>query len=246
MTTFFEDHPEYEAYLAKGKEPEERLRSFMIGNIWDAYMSLGDTNRKAATQQMGEEFEQAFLDKETRSYDSIDVATLTSWAQMLGTLIPRTEQTMPQIEQPAPALDLYDPQVTMITDKFFTDRKEKYNDYYFLERGYYSLPKSDRPAYLAKFPRLREYWDWKKGYYNKYPELQPIFKGQVFKQVDTSQWPPNLEEYVAVYAMTGKKLPSGAHKALQQIWIREGMPFGDMQAWLDSQVVPAMLYSPGQ
>lgn len=246
VTTFFEEHPEYEAYLAKGKEPEERLRSFMIGNIWDAYMALGDTNKKAAVEQMGEDFDRAFLDKETRSYDSIDVATLTRWAQMLQTMVPTTEQTLPQIQQPAPALNLYDPQVTTITDHFFTERKEKYNDYYFLERGYYSLPKSERTAYLAKFPRLREYWDWKKGYYDKYPELQPIFKGQVFKQVDTSQWPPALEEYVAMYAMTGKKLPKGAYKSLEQVWIREGMPMGDMQSWLDSQVVPAMLYQPGQ
>jgi len=247
INTFFDEHPEYEAYLAKGKEPEEKLRSFMIGNIWDKYMELGETNQKAARAQMGDEFQQAFLNKETRSYDSIDVRTLTQWAQMLGAMTPRTEQTAPVIDQATPPqLDLYSPEVTAITDKFFTDRKENFKDYYFLEQGYYSLPKSDRTAYLRKFPRLKEYWDWKYDYYERYPELEPIFKGKVFKQVDTSAWPPALEDYVASYAMTGAKLPKGATKALEQVWVREGMPYGDMQIWLDAQVAPAMLYQPGQ
>lgn len=217
----------------------------MIGNIWDAYMALGETNQKQARTQMGDEFASAFLNKETRSYDSIDVTTLTRWSQMLNTLVPQTEQTAPALQQPPRQLDLYSPEVTAITDRFYRERKEKYNDYYFLERGYYSLPKSDRPAYLRKFPHLKEYWDWKHGYYEKFPELQPIFKGQVFKTVDTSAWPPALEDYVAMYAMTGKKLPSGAYKALEQVWIREGMPMDDLQSWLDSQVVPAMLYQQG-
>jgi hypothetical protein len=249
INNFFEEHPEYEAYLAKGKPPEERMRSFMIGNIWDAYMALGETNQKAARAQMGDDFANAFLNKETRSYESIDVQTLTQWAQMLGAMVPKTAVSSQQsaISQPQQqTLSLYPEQVTAITDKFFADRKTKYNDYYMLEQGYYSLPKSDRTAYLAKFPRLKEYWDWKDGYYEKYPELKPVFQGKVFKTVDTATWAPGLEQFVVMYAMTGQKLPKGAYSALEQVWIREGKPYDDMQVWLDAQVAPAMLYQTGQ
>ena len=246
INQFFDDHPEYEAYLAKGKEPQDRLRSFMIGNIWDAYMALGDTNRKAATAQLGDEFQRSFLDTETRDMESIPVETLTQWAQMLGTMIPRTEQTAPIIDVPQaqqPALNLYDPSVTAITDSFYTQRREKFPEYYMLEQGYYSLAKSDRAAYLLKFPKLDAYWKWRDlEYYKKYPVLKPILQGKVFKQVDTSTWPDGLEQFVVLYAATGKKLGKGATLAMQQVWLKEGQPYGDFQTWLDAQVVPAMLY----
>jgi len=249
INTFFEEHPEYEAYLAKGKEPQERIKSFMIGNIWDAYMALGETNQKAARAQMGEDFARSFLNKETRSYDSLDVQTLTQWSQMLGAMAPRTPETTPVLDMPAsqqPKLNLYPEQTTAITDKFFKERKEKYGDYFMLQQGYYSLPPSQRSGYLLKFPRLKEYFNWQKGYYEKYPELKPVFQGKTFKTVDTSTWPPALEEYVGAYAMTGQKLGKGATSALEQIWIKEGRPMDDFKTWLNSQVVPAFLYAQPQ
>jgi len=242
---FFSDHPEYEAYLAKGKPPEERLRSFLIGNIWDAYMGLGPTNQKQARSEMGDDFNRSFLDKETRSYDSLDVKTLTQWAQLLGGMIPKTPETAPVLAVPAaerPKLNLYDRQVTKITDQFFNQRTKYYGNYYELEQGYYSLPKSQRASYLLKNPELRKYWDWKDKWMKSYPDLEPIFKGQVFKRVDTSTWAPGLLDYVTTYAYSGKKLPKGAYKALEQQWIMEGRPMDNLNSWLNSQVVPALLY----
>jgi hypothetical protein len=137
---------------------------------------------------------------------------------------------------------LYSPEVTALTDKYFADRRAKFPQYYELEQGYYNLPKSDRARYLSANPQLREYWNWKDAWSETHPELEPIFKGQVFKQVDTTAWSPYLVEYVADYAMTGDRLPNGAWKALEQQWIMEGKPYGDVKSWLNSQVVPAMMY----
>jgi hypothetical protein len=250
INTFFEEHPEYEAYLAKGKEPEERLRSYLIGNIWDAYMELGATNQKAARAQMGEDFARSFLDKETRSYDTLDVQTLTQWAQTLGAMgLPRTPETTPVLDLPAgqqKQLSLYDEQTLAVTDRFFNERKEKYPDYFMLEQGYYSVSPSERAAYMLKFPKYAEFKKWRDGYYKNYPELKPILQGKVFKQVDTSTWAPGLEDHVAAYAMTGRGLGKGATSALEQIWIREGKPMDDFKTWLNSQVVPAFLYGQGQ
>jgi hypothetical protein len=244
VNLFFEKHPEYEAYLMKGKTPDEKLRSALIGNIWDGYMSLGPTDRKAATAALGPEFQKSFLDKETRAYDAISEQQLNTWAQMLGATTYKTEAT-PQIEPPAaPVVPAYTKEVTAITDQYFKERQEKYADHYFLEQGYYSLPKSQRAAYLRKFPRLKEYWDYKKKYFKMYPELVPILKGDVFDRVDTTAWPPALLEYVQTYAYTGKHMPKGARAALEQQWIKAGMPYGSLDTWLNSQVVPSMLYTP--
>ena len=242
INRFFEDHPEYEAYLAKGKEPEDRLRSFLIGQIWDGYMSLGETDRKMASAELGDDFRQAFLNKETRSYDVLDVNTLSQWAQLLNKRVPKVEQTMPAIENPLPPIDYFSPEVSAITDKFYEQRRTLYPDYYEVEQGYYDLPKSERRAYLLAHPELKEYWTWKDGWYDRYPELVPVFKGEVFKTVDFSGWNPMLIEYVASYAYAGEDIPAGAYKALEQQWIREGRPRGSVDDWLRIDVAPAMLF----
>ena len=248
---FFDKYPEYEAYLAKNKwdEPEERLKSFLIGQIWDGYYALGETNRKQFVSEAGMLFDQSFLDKETRSYDTLDVETLTQWARMLNKKTPTPPLTPPQTtntfgEGKTPRLDLYSPAVTTVTDEFFNQRTKKFPNFYEEQTGYYALPKSERSAYLLKTPGLKEYWDWKDAWYKKYPQYVPIFSGKAFQQVDTSGWPPGLVDYVISYAYTGKKLPSGAYKALEQQWILEGMPMDDLKSWLDAVVAPAMLYGP--
>lgn len=242
VNTFFDEHPEYEAYLAKGKGDDELMKSFMIGQIWNGYMELGTTNQKQARSEMGELFQQAFLDKETRSYESIDTETLIQWAQQLNQKVPQAVNAQPlEVTQP-PNLDLYSEDVTRVTDEFFSQRTKNHGNYYELEQGYFALPKSQRSSYLLKNPELKEYWDFKDQWYKGFPELEPIFRGQVFKEIDTSAWPPGLTDYVEAYAYTGKKLSTGAYKALEQQWIIEGRPYDDLNTWLNSQVVPAMLY----
>lgn len=248
ITEFFEEHPEYEAYLAKGKDGDELLKSFLIGQIWDGYMELGTTNQKQARVEMGDLFAQSFLDKETRSYEALDIETLTAWAQMLNKKVPQVQGQAVNSGQPSvvsgqsPQMDLYSPAVTGITDQFFEGRKELFPNYYEQQQGYYALPKSERAAYLMRNPDLKKYWDWKESWYESYPQYVPIFNGQAFKTVDTSTWPPALEDFVRNYAYTGKKMPSGAYAALQQVWIMEGQPMGDFDTWVNSQVVPAMKY----
>jgi hypothetical protein len=250
---FFDEHPEYQAYLSKGKPPEERIKSFLIGQIWDGYMELGETNQKQARAQMGDQFSQSFLDKETRSYDTLTVEQLTDWAKMFGKKTPAATAPTSQgiaLAETAPrndmTLNLYDPQVTQYTDAYFAQRKEKFPNYYQTEQGYYNIPKSERTAYLMAHPDLKQYWNWKDSWAQAHPELVPIFKGQVFKEVDTSGWSPYLVDYVSQYAMTGDKLGKGATAALTQQWIMAGSPYGDVQSWLNNQVVPAMLYGGGQ
>lgn len=242
INDFFDAHPEYEAYLAKGKEPEDRLRTFLIGQIWDGYMSLGDTNQKQASAELGNDFKQHFLNKETRSYDSLDIETLTQWAQLLNKDVPKTVQTMPAIENPLPQIDYYSPEVTNITDKYWEQRRQLFPNYYDVEQGYYALPSSERRAYLLKHPELKEYWNWKDGWYKRYPDLVPVLKGEVFKRVDFTDWNPLLLDAVAAYAYGSERIPSGAYRALEQQWIKAGRPNDTMDDWLKRDVVPSMLY----
>jgi len=244
---FFDEHPEYEAYLAKNKEPDERLRTFLVNQVKDGYYALGETNRKQAASEMGELFRQSFLDKETSSYDaqvSLSIDTLTTWAQMLNKAVPKVPETQAARAQPR-TLNLYDPNVTAITDEFFQQRNKYFPNWYEEQQGYYAVPRSQRASYLREHPNYAEFRKWQDRWYDNYPSLVPVFKSQVFKQIDTSTWPPMLANYVAMYAFTNEPLPPGAKKALEQIWIMEGRPYDDFKVWLTSQVVPAFLYGNG-
>jgi hypothetical protein len=81
---FFEDHPEYEAQRAAWRDPEERLQKFLISEVWDRYMALEPQQKYEVKRQLGPAFTDAFLDKETRSYESLSAETLAMWSQMMG------------------------------------------------------------------------------------------------------------------------------------------------------------------
>lgn len=240
VTEFFDEHPEYEAYLAKGKDDKDLLRSFLVGQIWDAYMELGKTDQKQARADMGQVFQDAFLNKETRSYDTIETAQLVAWARMLKGTVPQTPDTAAALQQEQAPLEFMPPEVTGITDRFFNERAENFPDYFSLQSTYYNLPRSERSKFLLRFPQLREYWKWKEAWYDKYPDLKPIFNGDAFDRIDTTGWSPMLVDMVQYYALTGDRLPDGAYSLMRLEWVKQGQPLGDFQAWLESVVAPAM------
>jgi hypothetical protein len=239
INDFFDKHPEYSARLALRKDPQERLTQFLKSEIWDAYGTLGTTNKKEAAAELGPDFKQ-FL--QGNPEDTWTTEQLAQWAQALNARVPATPQTQKVIDNPAQPVRQYDQNVTRITDEFFRQRTQQFPNYYEVQQGYYALPTSDRAKYLLAHPDLKKYWDWKDSWYRYYPQYKPIFNGDAFDRVDTSTWPPALEQYVSMYAMTGERLPNGAYRALEQVWIREGRPYDNMQTWLDSVVAPAMLY----
>ncbi len=234
---FFAAHPEYEARLALKRDPANRLNQFLRSQIWDNYNALGATERKQIKAYMGPEFGR-FLGADS----SVDFPTdqLATWARMLGGAVPQTPATQAALQQKQPQVPQYDPATTAITDRFFQERTQKFPHYYSLQQTYYGLPKSEHPGFLQRFPEYAAYVKWRNQWYDDYPELKPIFNGEAFKTIDTSGWPPMLLPYLDNYAVTGERLPSGARKMLEQIWVREGRPLGSLQAWLDSAVVPGL------
>jgi hypothetical protein len=244
---FFDNYPEYEAWLAKNKDDGELLKSFLIGQIWDAYMELGDTNQKQARAELGEGFRQSFLDKETRSYETLDVNQLVEWARLLGAKTPSVAGATPpptssKLGEEDPKLQLYPEQVTGITDQFFEQRRNYYPNYYEQQSAYYALPKSDRMNYLAENPDYAEYRRWKDRWYKSYPQFVPIFNGDAFDRVDTSGWMPGLEDAVREAAMSGGRLGQGARAALMNEWLLAGQPMNDFDTWVKSAVLPGMMY----
>ncbi len=239
---FFNKYPEYKARLLATMRgtPEEKVRNFLIDSIWNGYMSLGPTDQRQAKAALGPEFDRAFLSRETRSYESVNTETLTTWAQMLHQQVPQTPETAPTLQRKIPQIQYISPAVADLTDQFFKTRSEKFPNYYSLQQTYYSLPKSERARFLLNFPEYARYRAWRDSWYKNHPDLKPILSGEAFRAIDTSAWPPALKQTMQMYALTGDRLPSGLSRMMRQVWLQQGEPYGDFNIWMNTEVLPGL------
>ena len=85
---FFDEHPEITARWLSFDDPEERLRSFLRGEIWESYNKLNAVDKRLARDQLGTPFTDLFINKETRNYDDLDTETMATWAKSLRGTVP--------------------------------------------------------------------------------------------------------------------------------------------------------------
>jgi GGDEF domain-containing protein len=174
ITRFFDESPEYRARLAMGQEPEERLRRYLISQVWDGYMALPDLHKKQVREQMGALFDDAFLNKETRSYDAITTPTLTQWAQAIGAQTPKAAG-----EVPAKELDFASPELAQMYQQFKDEEDNQFPNLNAIYEQINALPANDpRVDELFSLPEMQEYEAWKNEWLANYPQLIPYVIGK--------------------------------------------------------------------
>jgi hypothetical protein len=187
MRQFFDDHPEYEANLQKNRPPEERLRSYLTGMIWDKYMELDKANKRLARGQMGSQFNYAFLNEETRDPEGVDVQTLATWARFLGGMAPQTPEMQPINAIPDaqfPALEPMRQGPDMAYNVYQQQKAQQFPNIDALQTMYFD--QSDAAAkrrFLKVNPQLAEYWDWRRQYINQNPEAAPFIDSTLAKNI---------------------------------------------------------------
>ncbi len=172
---FFEAHPEYEARLGLFDKPEIRLQKFMVDEVWNTWNELPKVTRDELQDQLGQQFTTQFLDRDTRATDSISSEQLSVWLKLMGgdtPMIMTADQNM-LISLFQGQLKLTAPETAWRAQVFYDSRKAMFGDYYKLQNDYYALPSAQRKAYLAKNPALKQYWDWRRDFMTKNPDLVP-------------------------------------------------------------------------
>lgn len=165
LRNFFDNNPEYEARLAIWDEPQERMRNFLIDGMWSKYHDMPSPHKAELKEQLGPEFQQYFLDKETRSYESIPIETMQIWLKMMGGDPPGT------LNSPAPPLVLTDSDIAWRVDNFYDIRTQLFPDYRDLQNTYFDLEEgTPRRKYLKEHPELIEYWDWRRDFMQRNPD----------------------------------------------------------------------------
>ncbi len=228
LTEFFDKNPEYETRLGLFDPPEQRLHKFMIDEVWKKYGEMPQLNRNEIADQMPG-FEEAFLNKATRSYDDVPVELMQVWMKMMGT-DPLGGLTADQRVLTAlyGKMQLTDPETAWRVQVFYDSRNDRHEGWREAQDEYYNLAKGgQRKAYLAKHPELKQYWDFRTQFMRDNPDLVPyltdneqqiaqaknqartkaaIPTAQELQKV-TAMLPPDVKELVYDYSSSGEALP---------------------------------------
>ncbi len=165
VTAFFDKYPEYEARMMLMQEnPDERLRSFLVGQVWDNYLKLPDLYKRQMKEQLGDLFNDRFINKQTRNYASIDIQSLAMWAKLMGGVVPETAP-----ESPYFPLKLAEPAVAGVYQGY-VNQKEKL----FPNIGQqFKLPEEAQNKELVD-----AYYQWRNKYLAQHPEIIPYVTGE--------------------------------------------------------------------
>jgi hypothetical protein len=167
LREFFDEHPEYESRLALWKEPDERLKSFMVDELWSQYHQLPRLHKKEIKKQLGDEWE--YFLSEDRKGENISNEQLGTWLKLLGGDPPGT------LGENARPLQLAEPEIANRVEVFYKTRNRLFPNYYEQQDEYYTFPEGSdlRRDYVDAHPMLEEYWTWRRDFMMRNPDTIP-------------------------------------------------------------------------
>jgi hypothetical protein len=177
LSAFFDKYPEYEARAMAFKDPATQVKQFLISEVWDNYNALSALDKRQASTALGATFQDAFLNKATRSYDAIPAQTLANWAKSLGGEAPKLPDGTPAGDTPALPLKLADPTVSGAYQQYVDTKKGKFPGIGDLNSLLYGLSDEQAAAYRKKYPLTGEYSKWNNAYLASHPQIIPYVVG---------------------------------------------------------------------
>jgi len=176
LNDFFEENPDYESRrLALEFDPQEQLRRFLIDEIWDRWHDLPIQHKRDLADGLGEVFQTAFLDNDTRSTDNISSDMLQAWLQIMGGETPGKAEW----DQDLHPIELTDPATAQRLDAFYLTRRQnfRYNENVApLWDTYFKLDKDARKKFFRENPILKQYLDWRNDFMFRNPDLAPFIE----------------------------------------------------------------------
>jgi len=217
---FFDEHPEYEVQREAWRDPAQRMSKLLISKIWDRYLALDSASKKKGQEQFGKQFKEAFLNAATRSYETIDNATLATWAKSLGGIAPETAggATM-QIETT-------DPEIVKGIDAYYAQRDQLFPNVAQYQPLMFSLPANQQKEFAAQFPQYQAYQQWRNQYIASHPELTSYLTSE---QSELNGLPAEIQQAVYQYRANKDQLFPGIDDVQSQYYAQ---PEASRKAWL--------------
>jgi hypothetical protein len=225
-------------------EPEERMKQYIIGKIWDVYGNASSANQNAIKQGLGEDFVIAFVDKETKNEDAVSLKTLMTWARKLNVIIPKQagQETAPDEPEKTEIIEMYSPLVSDAYQEFVDTRKALFPFWYIEQEQYYAQPKETRKM----SDELKRYYEWKDEYVKNNPIVSIVLEAgrnvdvSKYDKVSLASFDPLLVSQLTNYYTTGVTMSAGAWELLYEQWVSAGKPYGDFHKWMTYSIAPAI------
>jgi hypothetical protein len=244
LSRFYERFPEYEARLALFKSPEERLQNFLVGEIWDWWNDAPQVHKDQVKEHLGPLFRDAFLDKDTRSYESIPLDKMQLWLKIIGgdpagDMVHYSETLTPL--EFAPAEDAQRVQV------FYNTRENvfRYNEVFpELWGKYLKLDQNGKKAFRQSNPIFAQYLWFRDDFMERNPSVaqyieddpkfRPTFRSEAaleqVLQAEPDFTPLEWQQYLgpAAYNLTldfieGEGMPAVAQDRLDEVALQLGL-----------------------
>ncbi len=192
LPEFFEQHPEYQNQLLAWQDnPEERIKRFLISEVWQKWNDMPKVHKRQLQEQLGEPFTEGFLDKNTRSYETLTTETLATWAQLMGGYVPKG------VEAPTINMKFAPDEEAQKVEDYYTQREEKFGDNYSdLLTLYYNLPEGKREEFERMYPQISEGGKFKQSYLADNPEA---IKWLISEDNKLYGLPQDIQQYVYSY-----------------------------------------------
>jgi hypothetical protein len=231
LNEFFDKHPEYEARLSLWDKPEVRIQKFMVDNVWSLWNDMPTLYKNEAKSQLGTDFQEQFLNSETRNTDNIPVERLAVWMKLMGGDPPGMLKASTNA---IGRLTLAPKDIANRVQVFYDMRKQMAPNFYELQNQYYDLPEHSaaRRTFLVKNPVLKKYWEWRRDFMERNPDIVPYLSdtppqpseykpAQQAPQFTWNEWkrvlPSATQNLVLDYYQNGLPVPDSAMQQLNLI-----------------------------
>lgn len=175
MADWFNENPEYLARSAINDSPRLMMKKFLLNQIMDYYTSQDAKNKVLFKEHLGKEFIDGILSGDGVDYEALDLEQLTRWARMAKGVVPETADTagmqgaLPDKDMPV----MYDEQQLLQLNVYFDERNRLYPNQSWQNKAYHNLTtKREKNIFLAKYPELKQYWEWNKAYQTQAPVVK--------------------------------------------------------------------------
>lgn len=198
--TFFDEKPEYQAWMLKDNwdDPEVRMKKYLWSLNWDLRYSKDPLIRQQLDEQMPDDYHNLFLNKETRSFDSVNIPTLAQWAQAWGGVLPETAP-----ETPSMGIELPEASLNTAYNEYIAWRDAQPG--YALTGVYYNLPQGMQSQFKAAHPEVQAYLEAKYTFGAANPELIPYIISDDNRLSGADPW--TQEEVFQFYAEKSDLFP---------------------------------------
>ena len=168
VSRWYNENPEYMTRSATYMDdPEELLRYTLYENISNTYYAQPYAQQWEIREELGPEFNNALINKETRNWKAVPIEKLAEWNGRLGTINPFVGSI--DVQGVERVMQLSDPVINAVAEHDQI-KEQRWPGISVVQDLYYSLPKDQRKAFLQQFPKLSEYWDWNRQYKEDHPE----------------------------------------------------------------------------